>query len=88
MARADVDTARLYKILHRAKTLGLANLNAIIQTRGIPRGWPEDLARRYLTHHLTFDIGPRELNAIRLFHRYAADEQLIEYPRELHVAGS
>ena len=35
------------------------------------RGWPAALARQYLTRNLQFDIGPREIEAIRRFHQLA-----------------
>ncbi len=86
MSRDIVDIDRIHAVLEQAKRAGLANIESIIQTHGVPRGWPADLARQYLTHHLTFNIGDRELDAIRRFHRYAAEEGLIASARELNVA--
>ena len=85
MARSDVDHERLFELLERAKHQGQAKIDSIIEAHGVPRGWPRELAHRYLTHHLTFDVGDRELGAIRLFHRYAAEEVIISQPRELNV---
>jgi hypothetical protein len=64
----------------------LAALDAIFRNHGVPRGWPATLAHAYLTRHLSFDVGPRELEAIRTFHRFAADEALIPPPRPLTLA--
>ena len=83
MARAGVDAHRAHDLLEKSKAAGLANIDAIIRTHGVPRGWPIDLARDYLTRHLTFNIGERELQAIRLFHQFAADAGLIANLREL-----
>ncbi len=86
MARRDVANLReLHKILATAKSRGLGELDTIIRDHGVPRGWPAPLAKAYLTRHLTFDVGERELSAIRLFHRFAAEEGMIPTARELNV---
>jgi hypothetical protein len=41
------------------------------------------LARKYLTEHLIYDIGPRELDAIARFFDMAADEGIIPAPPPL-----
>ena len=87
MARSDhPDLPQLHELLAAAKRSGLAALDAIIRNHGVPRGWPAPLAQAYLTRHLTFDVGARELEAIRTFHRLAADEGLIPPPRPLTLA--
>jgi len=86
MARSNVpDLPQLHDLLAAAKRRGLAELNAIIRDHGVPRGWPAPLAHAYLTRHLAFDIGEREIESIRLFHRYAAEERLIPEARPLNV---
>lgn len=86
MARQDVDLGELSVSLRHAKARGLANIEQIIEQFGIPRGWPPQVARQYLTENLKFDIGPRELLAIRQFHELAARHRIIPAPpRELIV---
>ena len=86
MARSGVaDLPSLHDILTAAKSRGMAELDAIIRDHGVPRGWPAPLAKAYLTRHLTFDVSERELDAIRLFHRLAAEEAIIPAARELTV---
>jgi chorismate dehydratase len=79
IARAGVDLGDLPGRLELAKRDGLAHLDEIIARHAVPRGWPADVARRYLAEYLKFDIGAEQLRAIRLFHAYAADEGLIEH---------
>ncbi|HQY88901.1 MAG TPA: menaquinone biosynthesis protein, partial [Tepidisphaeraceae bacterium] len=74
-------------LLEASKRTGLAQIEQILTKFAEPRGWPRELARRYLTEFLKFDIGPRQLEAIRLFHRYAHEEGAIDAPRELKVLG-
>ena len=88
MARYDVpNLPRLHAILERAKTRGLAAIDDIIAAHAKPRGWSADVARRYLTHHLQFHVGQRELEAIRTFHQFAAEEGVIDVVRPLAVCG-
>ena len=77
MARRGVDTTTLAHLLTRAKQSGLADIESIISRHALPRGWPADQARRYLTEHLSYDVGPRELGAIRRFYELAAEERII-----------
>lgn len=87
MARDEVrEPELLLELLSDAKRRGCANIDSIIRQHGVPRGWPEEMARDYLTRHLAFDVGPREVGAIELFHRLAADEGVISAPpRALRV---
>ncbi len=72
--------------LEQAKRLGLANIEELLSLYAEPRGWPRDIARRYLCEYLKFDIGSRQLQAIRRFHDLAARHGAIPRPaRELDV---
>jgi chorismate dehydratase len=85
MAGRGVDLTPLHACLLRAKQRGLANIDAIVARHAVPLGWPEDLARQYLTKNLRFDVGPREIQAIEQFHALAAREGLIAPPAPLRV---
>ena len=86
MARPGVDLRDLADQLDRAKRAGLAHVDRIIERFAIPKGWPADIARVYLTKRLHYDIGPRQLEAIRIFHRLAHLYGLIPHaPRELEL---
>jgi chorismate dehydratase len=83
MARPEVDLRDLPQRLEAAKREGLEHVDEIVQRHAVPRGWPPGQARRYLTEYLKFDIGPRQVEAIRLFHRLAAEHGMIEACREV-----
>jgi chorismate dehydratase len=86
MAREGVELGDLPDRLERAKRDGLANVSEIITRHAVPRGWPAGVALQYLTIYMRYDIGPRQLEAIRLFHRKAAEQGLIPAPpRELRI---
>jgi len=66
--------------LDRAKRLGLEKIEELLSLYAEPRGWPREIARRYLCESLKFDIGPRQLQAIRLFHDLAARHGAVPGP--------
>jgi len=86
MGPAEMISAFADETLRRAKRDGLAHVDDIVQQYAVPRGWPADVAREYLTRYLQFDIGERQLEAIGTFHRFAAEEGIIPSPpRALEV---
>ncbi|MEM7808985.1 MAG: menaquinone biosynthesis protein [Planctomycetota bacterium] len=71
----------------REEGLQPAVLDAIVRDHAVPRGWPAGLAMRYFTEFLRYEIGPRQLEAIRLFHTLAHEVgALSEPPRDVLVA--
>ncbi|MCC6422597.1 MAG: menaquinone biosynthesis protein [Phycisphaerales bacterium] len=80
MGRSDVNLGDLPAILNDARERGMQNVERIINTHAGPYRWPADVARKYLTEHLQFGIGPRELEAIRRFHARTAGYGLIDSP--------
>ena len=80
MAREGIELRDLPARLERAKRDGLASIEQIVRKHAEPRGWPAGVAMQYLTYYLKFDIGERQLQAIRLFHELAARHHLIESP--------
>jgi chorismate dehydratase len=80
MARGGVELGDLPERLRSAKERGLQHVEEIVGEHAIPRGWPMEVARRYLLQNLKFDIGPREIEAIRTFHRLAHQVGALEQP--------
>lgn len=79
-AREGVALGDLPQRLAEARQAGLANVRELIDRYAVPRGWPAGVALQYYTRHLRYDIGPRQLEAIRLFHTLAAEQGLITNP--------
>lgn len=89
MSRGGAPLGDLPGRLRRAKLQGLAHVEQIISRYAVPRGWPAEVARDYLTRHLQFDIGAPQLDAIRLFHQLAFKYGLVpQSPWALDVVGS
>jgi chorismate dehydratase len=83
--RTGVDLADLPTRLTQAKSRGLKDLQNIIAQHAIPRGWPADLAMKYLSSSLKFDVGPAQIEAIRLFHDFAAKHGILRDVRPLEI---
>jgi chorismate dehydratase len=80
MGRAEAMSAFADETLRIAKRAGLAHVDEIVQRYAVPRGWPAPIAREYLTRYLQFDIEEPQLEAIRVFHRFAAEDGIIPSP--------
>jgi chorismate dehydratase len=86
MARDGVNLGTLSHELDLAKKRGLCQVDEIISRYATPRGWRADIARKYLTQYLNFDINPAHLEAVRLFHKLAHEHGIIDHaPWELRV---
>jgi chorismate dehydratase len=79
IARAGVELGSLPGRLEVAKRDGLAHLDEIILRYAVPRGWPPEVAHRYLAEYLKFDVGSQHVAAIRKFHQLAFEEGLIDH---------
>jgi chorismate dehydratase len=63
-----------------ARERGIEQIEALVEHQAVPRGWPADVARKYLTQYLKFDVGPRQIEAIGTFHAMAAELGLVPSP--------
>jgi chorismate dehydratase len=79
-ARDGVDLGDLPERLRRAKIDGLRHVDEIVRDQAVPRGWPADLARNYMTEYLQYDVGPRQIEAVELFHALAFKHGMIDHP--------
>ena len=80
MARQGVEVGTLWSDLHAARIAGLRHVDEIVATYALPRGWPAPIAKKYLTEYLKFDITPRHVRAIRLFHELSHRHEILAYP--------
>lgn len=67
MAKEGVELGELPGLLEDAKRQGKRNIDEIVREYAVPRGWPAEVANQYLTRHLKFDVGAREMEAMELF---------------------
>jgi chorismate dehydratase len=81
--RLGIDLGDLPDRLRQARESGLRDLPNIVAQHAVAHGWPSDLALKYLSAYLKFEIGPPQLDAIRLFHDLAARHGIIPPPLPL-----
>jgi chorismate dehydratase len=79
-ARGGVDLGDVPQKLVAARRRGMSVIDRLVAEHALPRGWPADVARRYLTDYLKFDVGPRQIEAIGRFHALAAKHGVIDGP--------
>lgn len=81
MCRADeADSPRIataVALLDRQQRHNRTRLGWIVQTHAEARRWPRDLAARYLSELLRFEVGPREREAAEVFLAMAGEEKLL-----------
>ncbi len=85
LARKGAPLGELPEIMARTLAANLERTGEIAHRHAPGAGWPPDLARRYLEEILTYRMGPRELEAVRLFWRMAHEEGLVERNRPLEL---
>ncbi len=73
--------------LLRAKELGLAHLGEVAWQYGSLNGWGPQLSCEYLTRHIKYNLGAREIQGLRLFYRFAEEQHLIEKTPKLSFYG-
>ena len=79
MGRAAANLGELPAILAAARVRGLAEVEQIVSLFAPEHGWPTPIARQYLAEYLKFEVGGRQLDAIRLFHQLAAKHGVVEH---------
>lgn len=84
MTRDGRDLRDLAARLRLAREEGIRNVDRIVSRDARRLGWPDALARRYLTTWMKYDVGEPQLRAMELFHSLAAKHGLLEgAPRPL-----
>ncbi len=85
MARQGSSLGDLPSLLDQNRRTNAKRIDAIVAKHASRLGWPDDLARQYLGHWLKYAIGPRELEAMRLFFSKAKEHGVIDELREMRV---
>jgi predicted solute-binding protein len=71
--RENAIAPNVVEAFHQSARYGLARIDEIAAWAERERGISERLAREYLTRHIAFDIGERELEGMELFLRYVRE---------------
>ncbi len=85
-AADDAKGKRIAPILSTARDTGVAMADALATEFAPKMNWPTDLAHRYLTQYLSFTIGHRQREGMRLFLELAQKHDIVDRNQELLFA--
>ena len=85
MARRDAFLGDAPELLAQQRTANAGRLDAIVACYAQTHGWPPDLARCYLKDLMRYDIGPKQLEAIERFIRFAVELGILTRHRPIHI---
>jgi chorismate dehydratase len=69
--RKEVMQERYEKAFVESCRYGLAHIDDIVQAEAPARGFAADLVRTYLTRHIVFELGDRDLEGMKLYLKHA-----------------
>jgi chorismate dehydratase len=74
---------RMAELFNASAEYGRQHMDDIVAAESKRRELPEDLVRRYLTHHIRYEFGDEQRRSLELFLRQAYELGLVERPRDL-----
>lgn len=80
--------SRTVEVFRESLCRGLDSMNEIVAVAVRRLGLAPDVARRYLTRHLSYDLGPSELESLSEFFRRAAVHGLVDASRPIRLVGA
>lgn len=87
MCRRGAKLGRIPQHLDRLRRTNAGRIAELATREASTRGWPIELAHRYLGSLLQYELTPRHLEAIECFARMASRIGLLRNPSSLHVVG-
>ncbi len=76
-AKNLVADPRMEEIFNCSKRYGLEHIDEIVERESSARRFAPDLVREYITHRISYDLGPRERESVSLFLRTAGELGLV-----------
>lgn len=83
MMRADSLDPYLAQILAEARRQGRTMTDALVAQYATATRWPVNLAHKYFTQYLKYDITPERRQGLELFYQYAHQLKLIQQNRPI-----
>lgn len=84
-AAADADCAKIHQLLTDSRLQGRQHLEQIAREQGAMRGWPEDLAVRYLTRQMNYEFTDAHRDGLEEFFFLCEAFGIIDQARPLHI---
>lgn len=87
VVQQEIEAGPLQRKLVKAREKGLANLPEIAAEASRDTGLALDTCRSYLENTMSYELGEREIEALRLFQELAAEDGLCEGGVEIVFSG-
>ena len=88
VARSDVQLGNVQKLLLDAKTLVIEQIPEIARIEAPKLGFTEDLCKRYLQHHIHYDLDESSIEGLKYFYKLAVKNGLVESGQNLVFADT
>jgi chorismate dehydratase len=88
LARRNTDLGDLPRVLEKVRRENCNHLEDRVGAWARAHGWPEEGALVYLRDLLDYDLGPQQLEAMRLFWKECANLGIINTLRTIDILGS
>jgi chorismate dehydratase len=85
MTKTGSDLENLPESLSLTREQNATRINQIVADHAEKQGWPEPLAQQYLGHWLRYEIGDRQIQAMKLFFELAKKHDVISENRPLQL---
>ena len=86
VARGEVCLGNVPNLLLDAKKLGIEQIPEISRIEAPKLGFTEELCRKYLQHHIHYDLGESAIAGLELFYKLAVKNRLVESRQALSFA--
>lgn len=83
-AKNLIAEAQMEDVFNASKRYGLERVDEIVERESAARDFSEDLVRRYVTQHISYDLGQRERESIGYFLRAAGELALVSPGAEVN----
>ncbi|MDE0317605.1 MAG: menaquinone biosynthesis protein [Candidatus Poribacteria bacterium] len=87
VARGDVELGNVPNLLLEAKNRGVTQIPEIARIEAEKLGFPENLCKDYLQHHIHYDLDESEIAGLEHFYKLAVKNGLVESERTLTFAS-
>lgn len=88
VTRGEVKLGNVPNLLLEAKTLGIEQIPEIARIEGPKHGFTEDLCRRYLQHHIHYDLDESSIEGLKYFYKLAEKNNLVGPGQTLSFANT
>ncbi len=88
VARGEIGLGNVPDMLFNAKKLGIEQIPEIARSEAPKLGFTEELCRKYLQHHLHYDLDESSIAGLERFYKLAVKNRLVETGQTISFANT